>query len=124
MKQGHWFKHSCQASMDPRMQMLKKKMGYAGIGIFWEIVEWMDLFGGGWQNRKTICGLAYGNGISSRKVGRILDEFFLFESNQYGRVRLSEIPIGECDKTEFEEMMKKTLKTCSQEPAKPSNSEE
>ncbi len=122
MKRVHWFKHSCQASTDPRMRMLKKQMGFAGIGMFWEIVEIIDMMGGGCQHRRAIYDLARANDIPLNKVGRILNNFFLFEIKKHDKIRLSLIPLGEFDEARFEKMMKRATYPCRQKPTRRSKS--
>ena len=43
----YWFKHHGKASADPRMKLLKETFGYAGIGVYWEIVEYIETWGDG-----------------------------------------------------------------------------
>ena len=41
----YWIQHHRRASDDPRMKLLKETLGYAGIGVYWEIVERIETWG-------------------------------------------------------------------------------
>ncbi len=120
----NWFKHNFYASIDPRMRMLKKKLGYAGVGIYWEIVEYIESCRGIYP-RNALYSMICTKRITRRIVDEVLDDFFLFETNEEGRVCLSDIVAGECDKEYLKElMMAKAAEICSEETTEPSNSEE
>ncbi len=102
----YWFKHHGQASSDPRMRLLKKELGYAGVGVFWEIMECIEMWGGGRYPRKGIYIIVRSRRVTHRMIDRILDEFFLFECDGYDYIRVSDLAVGDCDVDEFEEMMK------------------
>ena len=92
----YWFKHHGKASTDPRMKMLKEALGYAGIGVYWEIVERIMTWGDGQYPRKALLSVLVSPRVSKKMVNSILDDFFLFERNEFNDVVLNWIPVGEC----------------------------
>lgn len=92
----YWFKHHGQAMADPRMRLLKEQLGYAGIGVYWEIVERIETWGDGQYPRKELIAALRSRQLSSRMITSVLDDFFLFEENEFGDVVLSCAPVGEC----------------------------
>lgn len=38
---AYWFKHNYNASGDKKLLIIKSKLGFEGIGIYWGIVEYM-----------------------------------------------------------------------------------
>lgn len=102
----YWFKHHGKASADPRMRMLKEAFGYAGIGVYWEIVERIETWGDGQYPRKELVAVLRNHRVSGKMLNSILDDFFLFEKNEYDDVVLSSILVGECDDSMLVELQK------------------
>jgi uncharacterized protein YdaU (DUF1376 family) len=38
---SYWFKHNYNASSDKKLLIIRSKLGFEGIGIYWAIVEYM-----------------------------------------------------------------------------------
>ena len=91
-----WIKHHRRASDDPRMKLLKETFGYAGIGVYWEIVERIETWGDGQYPRKELIEAIRSPRVSTKMINGILDNFFLFSYNEYDDVICHGIPLGNC----------------------------
>ena len=89
-------KHHRRASEDSRMLLLKEQHGYAGIGVYWEIVERIMTWGDGQYPRKELVKAIRSPQAPKKLINSVLDDFFLFDRNDYNDVVLNWIPVGEC----------------------------
>ena len=90
----YWFKHHGKASADPRMKLLKETFGYAGIGVYWEIVEYIETWGDGQFPLKELVAAIRSPRVSEKMLRSILNNFFLFDRNEFNDVVRSDIPVG------------------------------
>ena len=102
----YWFKHHGKASTDPRMRMLKDQHGYAGVGVYWDIVERIETWGDGQYPRRELIDLIRSPRATTKTIVSVLDDFFLFDRNEFGDMVLSGIPVGECYDFMLEELLK------------------
>lgn len=72
-----YFHNPFELCMEPRIQNLRSKMSFEGMGIFWDIYRLIRL-GSGKYALDSIIGLADGRPAKERKVRRVLTEFRLF----------------------------------------------
>ena len=89
----NWQKHWSNSSNDPRMQMLIGEMGAFGYGLYWLISEYLS----DESNRCTAQNIVQhirSRKINRRHIVRVLDEFWLFETDSDGIVQQHQIPIG------------------------------
>ena len=91
----YWIQHHRRASDDPRMKLLKETFGYAGIGVYWEIVERIETWGDGQYPRKMLIDAIRSPRVSTKMLNAILDNFYLFDYNEYDDVICHGIPLGE-----------------------------
>ena len=111
----YWFKHHGKASTDPRMKMLKEALGYAGIGVYWEIVEYIETWGDGQYPRKALLSVLVSPRVSKKMVNSILDDFFLFERNEFEDIVLSGIAVGECSDLMLQQMLQSSKREQEEE---------
>ena len=103
----YWFKHHGKASADPRMKLLKETFGYAGIGVYWEIVEYIETWGDGQFPLKELVAAIRSPRVSEKMLRSILNNFFLFDRNEFNDVVRSDIPVGECMSWTLEELQRR-----------------
>lgn len=72
-----YFHNPFELCLEPRVQNLRHRMSFEGMGIFWDIYRLVRL-GSGKYALDSIIGLADGRPIKERKIGRVLTEFNLF----------------------------------------------
>lgn len=72
-----YFHNPFELCMEPRIQNLRRRMSFEGMGIFWDIYRLVRL-GSGKYALDSIIGLAEGRPAKERKIGRVLKEFSLF----------------------------------------------
>ena len=111
----YWFKHHGKASTDPRMKMLKEALGYAGIGVYWEIVEYIETWGDGQYPRKALLSVLVSPRVSKKMVNSILDDFYLFERNEFEDIVLSSIAVGECSDLMLQQMLQSSKREQEEE---------
>ena len=97
-------KHHGRASEDPRMLLLKEQHGYAGIGVYWEIVEHIETWGDGQYPRKELVKAIRSPRASTKLINSVLDDFFLFDRNEFEDIVLNWIPVGECLDVQLDEL--------------------
>ena len=97
-------KHHGRASEDPRMLLLKEQHGYAGIGVYWEIVEYIETWGDGQYPRKELVEAIRSPRASTKLINSVLDDFFLFDRNEFEDIVLNWIPVGECLDVQLDEL--------------------
>ncbi len=108
-----YFKHHGEATSDFRLRLVKEKYGYAGIGVYWAIVECVEMWGGGNYPRNGVIIMVRERGVTEQMINSLLDDFGLFEFNEYNHVMLSNVPAGICDTLEYANMLKKwSLRRC------------
>ena len=103
----YWFKHHGKASTDPRMKLLKETFGYAGIGVYWEVVEHIETWGDGQFPLKDLVNTIRSPRVPEKMLRSILDDFFLFDRNEFNDVVRSDIPVGECMSWTLEELLRR-----------------
>lgn len=72
-----YFHNPFELCMEPRIQNLRRKMSFEGMGIFWDIYRLIRL-GSGKYALDSIIALADERPAKERKVRRVLTEFRLF----------------------------------------------
>lgn len=72
-----YFHNPFELCLEPRVQNLRRRMSFEGMGIFWDIYRLVRL-GSGKYALDSIIGLADGRPTKERKIGRVLTEFNLF----------------------------------------------
>ena len=84
-----WFKHNGNASFDSRMVALFESLGYFGIGVYWSMVERIECWGRGSFPRVKLMEEMAGRKADRHKLGRVIDEFDLFVTDENGYVSLN-----------------------------------
>ena len=84
-----WFKHSALASLQTPIRSIKEKYGYAGLGIFWCIVEAVYL-NEGQLTIGEIKRMFWNKHFTKTKIEDILMGFGCFKFDTMSRVSLSE----------------------------------
>jgi hypothetical protein len=82
MKKVQYFSHDYNASQDPKLLEVLMTMGAEGLGVFWYIIE-MLYQQGGVLEKKVIKTIAFTLHTEEWKVKSIVEDFQLFESNDY-----------------------------------------
>ena len=100
----YWIQHHRRASDDPRMKLLKETFGYAGIGVYWEIVERIETWGDGQYPRKMLIDAIRSPRVSTKMLNSILDNFYLFDYNEFEDIVLNWIPVGECLEADLDKL--------------------
>lgn len=89
-----WQKHWSNTPSDPRMQLLIGEMGAKGYGIYWLLSEKIIACNEGAvllpQLKLEMCSRK----LYSKSVLQVINNYYLFETDDSGYVRLHPIPIG------------------------------
>ena len=86
------------------MLLLKEQHGYAGIGVYWDIVERIMTWGDGQYPRKELVKAIRSPQAPKKLINSVLDDFFLFDRNEFEDIVLNWIPVGECLDVQLDEL--------------------
>jgi hypothetical protein len=72
--------------------------------VYWEIVEYIETWGDGQYPRKELVEAIRSPRASTKLINSVLDDFFLFDRNEFEDIVLNWIPVGECLDVQLDEL--------------------
>lgn len=79
-KESYFFSHDYGARNDPKLQKLLMRLGQAGKGVYWDLIE-ISFEQGGVLNFEDIESYAFALRTDCECINRIINEFELFKKN-------------------------------------------
>lgn len=81
-----WFKHNAMASYADDLLLIREELGFAGLGMYWQIMEILSLHNGRYSLRQIL--MLKCKGFPERKVWRVIELADALSVDQQGYVQL------------------------------------